>query len=318
MIPELDIYRFRIRLELLGELETPKYKGSLLRGAFAWSFRNTVCVTKMPVCDGCLLKENCSYFRIFETELSADHIPYLKGVRKVPHPFVLTPPLDEKTRYKAGEHFEIELKLFGNSVQLLPYYVYVFRHIGEHGIGKNKTRYKVLNFTAITADGEEVEVVSPDGKNIRTDLSPLHIPVSEAWRSENIENVTLEFHTPVRLQDEGKVITDKIKVTPPILFNGMIRRYLALAGLYGTHGFVEMKPGFKFDLITVSENKLNYYDWGRFSNRQKTFLDMSGLTGSVTITGAIADAIPWLIAGSFVNMGKNTAFGLGQYSVTFN
>lgn len=318
MIPELDIYRFRIRLELLGELETPKYKGSLLRGAFAWSFRNTVCVTKMPVCDGCLLKENCSYFRIFETELSADHIPYLKGVRKVPHPFVLTPPIDRKTRYEAGEHFEIELKLFGSSVQLLPYYVYVFRHIGEHGIGKNKTRFKVLNFTAIPAEGEEVEVVSPDGKNVQTGLTPLHIPMSETLMTENVETMTLEFHTPVRLQDEGKVIVDKRKVTPPMLLNGMVRRYLALAGLYGTNGFMEMKPGFKFDLISISENDLEFYDWGRYSNRQKTFLDMSGLIGSVTITGAIADAIPWLVAGSFVNMGKNTAFGLGQYTVTFN
>jgi hypothetical protein len=80
--PDLDIYRFRIRLKLNGDLVTPRYKGSLLRGIFAWSFRNTVCVTKQPVCEGCMLKRECSYFKIFETELPVSHIIILTGNQK--------------------------------------------------------------------------------------------------------------------------------------------------------------------------------------------------------------------------------------------
>ena len=317
-VPALDIYRFEIVLELLGDLETPKYMGSLLRGAFAWSFRRTVCVTKQPVCDGCLLKGNCSYFRIFETELAAGHIPYLKGVRKVPHPFVLTPPIDGKTRYTAGDLLKIELKLFGSSVQLLPYYVYVFQHIGENGIGKNDTRFRVAGFSSISGAGQKEEVLSPDGKNVVTSFSPLSVLQPDETELQAVESITLDFITPVRLQGDGKVILDGKKIAPPILLNGITRRYLALSGLYGSDGFSEIKPGFKFDLIRITENNLKLYDWGRYSNRQKTFLDMSGLTGSITLSGEIKEAIPWLLAGSFINMGKNTAFGLGQYTVKFN
>ncbi|GJQ31787.1 MAG: CRISPR-associated protein Cas6 [Ignavibacteriaceae bacterium] len=317
-VPPLDIYRFEIVLELLGDLETPKYMGSLLRGAFAWSFRRTVCVTKQPVCDGCLLKGNCSYFRIFETELAADHIPYLKGVRKVPHPFVLTPPVDGKTHYKTGDRLRIELKLFGSSVQLLPYYVYVFQNIGENGIGKNNTRFKVAGFSSISDDGSKDEVLSSDGKNVKTALLPQRIPQPDEPDIRNTGSVTLDFITPVRLQGDGKVLLDGKKISPAVLLNGITRRYLALSGLYGGDGFSEIKPGFKFDLIRITENDLKIYDWGRYSNRQKTFLDMSGLTGSITLAGEIKEAIPWLLAGSFVNMGKNTAYGLGQYTIKFN
>lgn len=317
-VPPLDIYRFEIVLELLGDLETPKYMGSLLRGAFAWSFRRTVCVTKQPVCDGCLLKGNCSYFRIFETELAADHIPYLKGVRKVPHPFVLTPPIDGKTRYTAGDLLKIELKLFGSSVQLLPYYVYVFQNIGENGIGKNNTRFKVAGFNSISEEGISDEVLSSDGKTVKTSFLPIRIPQADEPDILKTESITLSFETPVRLQGDGKVLLDGKKVSPPVLLNGITRRYLALSGLYGSDGFSEIKPGFKFDLIKVAENSLKIYDWGRYSNRQKTFLNMSGLTGSITLSGEIKEAIPWLLAGSFINMGKNTAFGLGQYTIEFN
>jgi len=318
MIPDLDIYRFEIVLEMLGELETPKYMGSLLRGAFAWSFRRTVCVTKQPVCDGCILKTNCSYFRIFETELSADHIPYLKGVKKVPHPFVLTPPIDRKTSYEAGDKLKIELKLFGSSVQLLPYYVYVFQYIGDNGIGKNNTRFKVVGFKTISSDGKEEEVLSEDGRSIKTVLAPTRIPHPEEVTRDGVESITLDFSTPVRLQGQGRVVLRSSNVTPPMLINGVMRRYLALAGLYGNDGFTDVNPGFKFDKIMITENKLKLYDWGRYSNRQKTFLDMSGMIGSITLSGEIRETISWLLAGSYVNMGKNTAFGLGQYSVKFN
>lgn len=316
-VPSLDIYRFEIVIELEGDLDTPKYMGSLLRGSFAWSFRRTVCVTKQPVCDGCLLKDQCSYFRIFETELKADHIPYLKGVRKVPHPFVLTPPVDGKTHYVKGDLLMIELKLFGSSVQLLPYYVYVFQSIGKSGIGKNNTTFRVVAFNAVSANGTREEILSSDGNTVN--MAPLPLRLPGAFEDELTgDSVTLNFVTPVRLQAMGKVILIRSNVTPPMLINGIIRRYLALAGLYGPDGFRELNPGLKFDLIAVEDNNLMVYDWGRYSNRQKTFLDMSGLTGSITLSGEIKEAIPWLLAGSFINMGKNTAFGLGQYTIKFN
>ncbi len=313
--PDLDIYRFRIRLKLNGDLVTPRYKGSLLRGIFAWSFRNTVCVTKQPVCEGCMLKQDCSYFKIFETELPVSHISYLRGIRKVPHPFVLNPPADDRLRISAGEILEIELVLFGSSVNLLPYYVYVFQNIGKTGLGFEKTGYTIEEFTNVHLDGES-KILIPGSGDISLKFTPVKTSQIVENLPEKMEKITLDFVSPVRFQEEGKVIKQRDKITPKLVVLSTVRRYLALAGLFGPDGFVDGQPDFRFNDFHISENSLNYFEWGRYSNRQKTWLDMSGLTGSLTIEGNVGRILPWLLIGSQINIGKNTAFGLGKFDIT--
>lgn len=314
--PNLDIFKFRIGLKLESELVTPRYKGSLLRGAFAWSFRNTVCVTKLPVCDGCLLKQDCSYFKIFETELPVSHISYLKGIKKVPHPFVLEPPLDERLRIGAGEMLEMELKLFGSAVNLLPYYIFVFKNIGKTGIGFEKTKFSIEFFDNIHGEKRN-PIILPGGEEIKLEYDSVRISeITEPLPAE-VKRITLDFKSPVRFQENGKVIRWREGITPRLVILNTVRRYLALAGLYGTDGFVEGQPDFHFDEVTIADNSLNFYDWGRYSNRQKTYLDMSGLTGRITFGGNISRILPWLVLGSHINTGKNTAYGLGSYSIEY-
>jgi hypothetical protein len=314
--PNLDLYRFKIRLKLSDELVTPEYKGSLLRGAFAWSFRNTVCVTKLNTCESCSLRGNCSYFKIFETELPVTHIPYLKGIKKVPHPFVLVPPLNEITKYKAGDILEIELKLFGSAVQLLPYYVFVFKNIGKHGIGRENTKFEVERFTNIDYCGNESEIISSETGDINLNYKPITVDEMLQNIHSEAKEIKLNFLSPLRLQANGKEILKKDGITPKILTVNIVKRYLALAGLYGKESFVEEQPLFDFDLISIAENNLKFYDWGRYSNRQKTYLDLGGFTGSLTLSGEVSAILPYLYIGSFINMGKNSAFGLGKFEVT--
>ncbi|MBV6444759.1 MAG: hypothetical protein IFNCLDLE_01023 [Ignavibacteriaceae bacterium] len=264
-----------------------------------------------------MLKDTCAYFRIFETEISAGHIPYLKGVRKVPHPFVLTPPLNGKTLYEPGEKLKIQLRLFGSAVQLLQYYVFVFQQIGKRGFGRADTLFEVLEFNAVIGN-EVVPVITPDGKTMTADLPTLRVPAATEENFIGFQSVNLEFTTPVRIQEAGKVLLKKDNVTPAVILNGLYRRYLALAGLYGNGGFLDQKPDFPYEEIEVSSNSLAPFDWGRYSNRQKNYLDMSGLIGSISLSGNILPAIPWLLAGSRINMGKNTAYGLGQFRVVLS
>src|SRR5215831_436656 len=55
LFPKFVLYRLRLLLELGARRQTlPAYLGSTVRGIFAASFRHVVCVTRAPVCDGCL------------------------------------------------------------------------------------------------------------------------------------------------------------------------------------------------------------------------------------------------------------------------
>ncbi len=114
-IPILKISKFRFKLKVIDQLNVPEYKGSMIRGAFGATFRSVSCAINEKTCDNCILKSQCIYFKIFETELPNLNYQYLKGVKKVPHPFVLHPPLNDSKTYKIGEYFEIGLTLFGNN-----------------------------------------------------------------------------------------------------------------------------------------------------------------------------------------------------------
>jgi hypothetical protein len=85
---------------------------------------------------------------------------------------VLNPPADDRLRIAKGETLEIELVLFGSSVNLLPYYVYVFQNIGKTGLGFEKTGYTIEEFTNVHLDGES-QILIPGSGDI---FAKIHIP----------------------------------------------------------------------------------------------------------------------------------------------
>ena len=92
-------YRFHCRLDRDAAL--PAYKGSTFRGAFGIALKQVVCALKRRSCDGCLLRGQCLYTRVFETPLAL--APEKESrMAQVPHPFVIQPPATEQTDFPAG------------------------------------------------------------------------------------------------------------------------------------------------------------------------------------------------------------------------
>ncbi len=291
-------------------MRLPEYKGSMFRGAFGWSFRNAVCVTKQPSCGNCLLQQQCGYFKIFETELPQNDIWFLKGVRKIPHPFVLHPPLSKKQYYTKGELLKIGLTLFGSAINYLPFFVYTFKKMGELGISYNKNKFKLLNVT--NNFGRDSEKVIYDNLTgiLKNDSSP--VSYSSIDKKDKIK---INFITPFRIQALGKVIASPFKVSPELLIRALQNRYYSLAKLFGEPDEIEY-PLIDNSLdIEVEENKLLFYNWERYSSRQKTKMPFGGFIGSLTLKGNLESLMPLLAAGEKTNIGKNTVFGLGEYKI---
>jgi hypothetical protein len=94
LFPKFVLYRLRLLLELGTRRQTlPAYLGSTVRGIFAASFRQVVCVTRAPMCDGCLLLHRCPYPYIFETPPPL-HLPEAlqKRFRQAPRPYIFEVP----------------------------------------------------------------------------------------------------------------------------------------------------------------------------------------------------------------------------------
>ena len=301
-------------------LLVPAYKGSMFRGAFGWAFRKVICITKLPVCDGCSITKQCLYFNYFESELPSSDLPYLRGIKKTPHPFVIHPPLSNSEIMREGYEFEVGLTLIGMASANISYFIYTFNKMCEDGFGINRGKAVLLAVKDITPGSEEKTIFSSEENRIK-EPNPVFYPGSKfseilSTNSGKINRCTLNFITPLRLQMLGKTLNKREEVTSKILIINLMRRCLSASYLF-CEDEVRKEPVFDFERIRITSNSLQFFDWERYSSRQKTRMNMGGFLGSITLEGDISEALPFLYTGSFLNGGKNTLFGLGQYNISF-
>lgn len=316
MIEKLSFRKFNFNMEAVDDLQVPPYKGAMFRGAFGMAFRRSVCATGLSECGGCQLKSNCIYFRYFETEMPAEGLRFLDGPRKVPHPFVLHPPLSSAVIFPSGYRFKVGLTLIGDAIVHLPYFVHTFRKLAEEGLGKGKKRATLISVEDITHSEKIVVYESAQGR-----ILPGHHAVRVAdlisGIPAEIETVSLDFQTPLRIQHKGVEIKEREKVELQKIVTLTRRRLMALSCLY-CGAVVEQEKWIDFTKCRIVSNSLNFFDWERFSNRHRKHISLGGFIGKISFTGELNEIAPIMLAGSYVNIGKNTLFGLGQYSVKFN
>ncbi|HSV32266.1 MAG TPA: CRISPR system precrRNA processing endoribonuclease RAMP protein Cas6 [Atribacteraceae bacterium] len=305
------IARYRITLAAGKQgLILPPYKGATFRGGFGTVFRRIACAVRGQDCLSCLLKAQCPYAYIFETS-PPENSQALSKYESIPRPFVLEPPTETKTFYAPGETLDFQLLLFGRAIQYLPYFIVVFREMGETGLGRGRRPF-VLTKMAALGRQEAVEIYSAQTNTIRhLDQSDTYCPPQFPPPSQ----IQVNFITPVRLIDDGACAT-----VPEfhILFRQIMRRISALA--YFHHGQrLEADYGglaARSRQINLSANKTSWQELERYSRRQDQRINIGGLVGAAAYQGNLTEFMPWLALGEYVHVGKNTVFGLGKYELT--
>jgi hypothetical protein len=122
-----NLVLYDLRLELVlgeGRQSLPTYLGSTIRGMIAASFRDLVCMTQSPICEGCLLLNRCAYPYIFETPPPL-HAPEAlrKRFHQAPRPYVFNVP----RVYQGEPTLHLGLVLIGRAIDYLPYFIYVIQ-----------------------------------------------------------------------------------------------------------------------------------------------------------------------------------------------
>lgn len=314
MFAEFKIAKYEIALEAGEEgLHLPAYKGSTLRGGFGAAFRRIVCAQPKSPCSQCLLKSTCPYAYIFETEPPSDSL-VLKNYDNIPRPFVLEPPLETRNCYGPGERLTFHLLLFGQAISYLPYFILVFKELGEIGIGKGREKYRLAEFTAVNdIKGEREVVYSGDTQLVRNvDLAVYGKEITKNYETWGQDILSVDFQTMTRLKFEGRY---KGSVPFHILIRNLLRR---LSSLYYFHHGVMPKANFQEmvkkaeKIMTISE-QTTWVDWERYSSRQDTRMNLGGVVGNVTYEGELAEYIPFLALGEWTHVGKGATFGMGKY-----
>ena len=314
LYPKVVLYHLHLHLALGdGRERLPVYLGSTVRGILAASFRQLVCVTQAPVCDGCLLLNRCPYPYIFETP-PPPHMPEAlrKRFHQAPRPYVFQVP----RIYRGEPVLSLGLVLVGRAIDYLPYVIYVLEQTGQtKGLGRSRVRYTLAQVIDNAAPETPVIYTAAHGI-VQETVQPITWSGVMTPTDRDIDSITLEFLTPLRLKKYGGYQDKADRITFTTLVELLLGRLEALGvfhcgAAWGEHtGLREAARD-----IQVSAKHMQFQQLQRYSNRHKQKLPLDGLVGTMSFQGPLAPFLPLLRMGALVHIGAGTAFGLGQYRI---
>ncbi len=312
--------RYTFSLVFTDDAILPEYKGSTFRGIFGLSLKKVVCALKNQGCADCLLKEKCVYFRVFEipsghpntggASLGNGRFAPKSRIAAPPHPYVVEPPDDPRTRYAKNDAIDFTLLLFGQANEDLPYFIYAFREMGTIGVGKSvKGKRASFELKRVAAGGRVI--YESGGKRINPGPFAGDLRVGAPAPASKI---TVRLETPLRLKFENNLHAE---LPFHILVRAMLRRISSLENFHG-----EGEPPLDYrglvaraELVATESSPVKWFDWKRYSNRQDQAMLMGGMIGDVCYSGELSEFISLIRFCEKVHLGKQTTFGLGKIAL---
>lgn len=301
----LPVTRLYFTASVSRDFSFPDYAGSLLRGAFGHALLS---LALLPHTDNrpCALKDSCPYCQLFAA------LPIqsngLKGIRNRPAPYVIEPPIIKHPLTK-GESFRFGLVLIGQAHDYLEVIVLAFARALARGLGAGRTPCALTSVTQ-----EDGATIWQAGRRAMAELTPMTLAqVPGTTRAQLI------FTSPLRLQSQGSPIK-RHELDARRLLITLARRCQLLADIHQNGQATQLN----FDelvstaaSIRLSSELLQWFDWERYSSRQRRSMKLGGLIGTLTLEGDLSPFTDILHLGQWLHVGKETTFGLGQYTLNW-
>ena len=254
----------------------PPFLGSTIRGAFGVALKKVVCINPSYKCENCFAVDNCLYYDFFEK----------KGVF-------------HKFRFDFSLHqdsYDFSLYIFEDTTQRHPYILSALHMmLTELGLGVDRKKFEidriVCNSSEVYKDGEF------DLKNITSkefEIQSYH------------DSIKLSFKTPFRIKHNNRFLRNTPSIE--IILRSIYNRYRELKGL--DRAKLPFEPKAKEILANTQ-----FKDFGRYSNRQKTKMQLGGVVGDIVYKEVDDMSYRFLKLGEIIGVGKQTVFGLGKIEV---
>lgn len=313
-----SLAKFQLTISPIDKIILPKYKGSTFRGGFGYAFKKVVCVNLYKDCSECELKEKCIYSYVFETPPPED----TKIMRKypyAPHPFIIEPPIDEKTEFNKNDNLNFGLILIGNAIDYLPYFIFTFDELGRIGLGKGRGKYHLKEVKNIFKNNDTIEesiIYTGNDKilNNKYKIITFKDIINQTKKFNKKERIELQFITPTRIKYKNKLISE---LEFHILIRNLLRRISLLSYFHCNEELdIDFKKVIEESMSITKENSyLEWYDWERYSHRQEDRMKLGGFIGNIKFRGNLKEYLPLLFLGRYTHIGKGTSFGLGEYKI---
>ena len=273
-----EFWRLRFRFHAEQSLFFPPGKAAnTLRGAFGMMLRETA--------------GPAEYARIFAP---VTHGAGPSGLADRPRPFVFRAAhLDGKT-IAAGSGFHFDMHLFDVNHPVSPVLREAYVRLAEAGLGPGRGRA-----TLVAVDKEHFAI-------------PLDGPREPAAR------VRVTFLTPTelksRLQSRDQQSRDRQGAEFPILFARLRDRISTLRALYGPGPLdIDFRAlGERARSVRLTRCDLRWIEVERHSARTGQTHPLGGFTGEVEYDGDLGEFLPYLRAGQWTGVGRQTVWGKGE------
>ena len=302
MAPPLPIARLHLTVRAEGPLQLPPYAGSMLRGAFGHAL---LALSPLPHRDGqpCALHASCPYCQVFASPALPGHS--LQKFSQMPQPYVIEPPTGGVQSLQAGQTFGFGLVLIGKGLGLLPAVLQAWQRALRTGLGREHTPCTLLQI----CDENGLQRLSDKPEQL-LNLNAI-LPPAPALGQQ----ATLHFHTPLRLQVQGKPVRAE-QLTARDLLIALARRSQLLCDVHlgsaaPQHDFAQLVA--QAGTIALRPIDLRWFDWGRFSQHQQQEMKLGGLLGTLHLQGDLTPFGQLLHRGQWLHVGKNASFGMGGY-----
>lgn len=305
----LPLARYRLEWRATAPIRLPDYAGSMLRGAFGHALRQVSCMTKQTDCRGCPLLGTCPYPAIFAPPPPSRHS--LQQFSAIPAPYVIEPPPWGAHVIQPNAALVFHIVLIGRGLAELPLILLAWRRALARGIGPGDGRAE-LERVVHCGEESEREIHRPNqGTLLRHDAT---VAVPMADRDGLDTTVRLNFHTPLRLQENGRALPPS-RLCARVLLMALVRRTSLLSEFHGQGHAPCDFAALRRDCEGLTETRrLQWQDWTRFSSRQQQAMALGGVVGTWDLHGRMGSFLPFLKLGQWLHVGKEAVFGLGAYT----
>lgn len=271
---------------------------------FEMLFKRQVCSLPGQTCSDI---HRCCYYQLFSKQLATEPLA-LKHHQKPPFPFIFS----FQKLYATDECGQviIELTLTGYASNHADEFISAIKALLEHGYSRGfHPESRIIGVESLGMYGDKLLLSDFGNSAERKKIIILDADTVIDSRNHSGDLVEISFLTPLRLIQQGKVLTN---FDPGKFICALMRRISSISYYYCGYEMMDDFSGYAdaANRVELIENTLFYGAANKLFNH-------SGIMGSAVLSGLGYELIPFLILGEYLHLGKAASYGMGRFKVSF-
>ncbi len=304
-------------------LELPSYPGSTIRGCLGWALRE-VSYGSTQSCPSCPNRSYCRYCDLYTYmfETPSDH-PFVSKnlhfqqyeLKAYPQPIIIYPPMGGV--YLEGDLLTFKITVVGFAINFLPFLCCGLRLMETSRISGGVRKIELHGIRDCLG-----ELMLPGKNKIEKNTGKGMIPRTvdmdyfqrQAEAYINTTSLKVNFLTPFRFQYKNRIGKE-------LSFYVFMKNLLRRITLLSIHSPLAVRINYSEllkraeSVCLISSHTTEWYDWGRYSSKQRAKMRLGGLVGEIVFSGDLGMFMPYIMMGQYLHVGKGGSFGLGKYVI---